>query len=516
MRLLQMSISAGILIGFILILRHVGRRLFSARFLYLLWFVAVARMAFPLELPVQLPGIGMEYVWQDEGLLTGQTISGEGADLAVPERAEAGKAMWFNRIAVLVWADVCLLLLIAYTWTYIRQMRRMQESLPLKEQAWLGRWKESHPIRRDVGFMVFDRITAPVTYGIWNPRIVFPKDMDLEDFQTVEYILRHEYVHIRRFDNLWKIVVLAVVCVHWFNPFAWVMWRCFNRDMELACDQCAVAGMDGSGRRAYAMTLLRFAEKNHKVSLLCNSFGKNAVKERIMMLMKNHRKTKLGIVCSVLVMTLSMTVFASVSGSSSGTAESAVGKSPAVILSETPQFSEYEALGLSYDPALDYIRYGSKAVGYFSDEYASGTFNRMDDLAGSLCLVAERDGNGSLTGFREVEKTGYLKQAPEVEVRMAQGRGFIKEYGPYGLSYDTQTGHLSYDGKLVESIRDSAGCGISVFGAVASLGQTTCLQIERDENGGVAEVRQMTPEEMSEVLRRTIGVHRTENGWEGE
>lgn len=516
MRLLQMSISAGILIGFILILRCVGRRLFSARFLFLLWFVAVARMAVPLELPIQLPGIGLEKVLQDEDLPTGQTVSGKGADIAAPERVRDGRNMWFNRLAVLIWADVCLLLLIAYAWTYIRQMSRMQESLPLTEQACLTRWKESHPIRRDVGFMVFDRIAAPVTYGIWKPRIVFPKDMDMEDSQTVEYILRHEYVHIRRFDNLWKIAVLAVVCVHWFNPLAWVMWRCFNRDMELSCDQSAVAGMDGSGRRAYAMTLLRFAEKNHKVSLLCNSFGENAVKERIMMLMKNHKKTKIGIVCSILVMTLSMTVFASVSGSSTGTAGSVRGKSPAAILSETPQFAEYEAMGLIYDPALDHIGYKNKIVGYFSDEYASGTFNRMDDLAGSLCLAAERDGGGRLTGFREVETTDYLKQAAEAEVRMAQGRGFIKEYGPYGLSYDQQTGYLSYDGKLVESIRDSAGCGISVYGAVASLGPTTSLQVNRDENGAVTDIKQMTPEEMSEILSQTIGVQRTENGWKGE
>ena len=74
--------------------------------------------------------------------------------------------------------------------------------------------------------------------------------MDLEDARSLDHILRHEYVHIRRHDNLWKMVALTAACIHWFNPLVWVMWHCFNRDMELACDPEAVLGMDRNGRLA--------------------------------------------------------------------------------------------------------------------------------------------------------------------------------------------------------------------------------------------------------------------------
>ena len=38
-----------------------------------------------------------------------------------------------------------------------------------------------------------------------------------------------EYVHIRRFDSMTKLVLIATVCVHWFNPLVWVMYIQFQR-----------------------------------------------------------------------------------------------------------------------------------------------------------------------------------------------------------------------------------------------------------------------------------------------
>ena len=540
MRLLQMSISAGVLISVILVLRRGTGRLFSAGFIYLLWFIAAARMLLPVSVPVQLPGIGFGTVWQGDGFhddfmlfphAAWEMIPGEGREAVEPAAFPAGH----GRLAALVWADVCLLLLILSAWTYIRQYRQLEESIPLRDNGYLDHWRELHPMRQRVSFMCFDRLRAPVTYGIWNTRIVFPKSMDLQDTCSLNHILLHEYVHIRRFDNLWKIVVLAAVCVHWFNPLAWVMWICFNRDMELACDQRAMEGMDKNGRLAYAMTLLRYAEKNHKVSLLCSGFGKSSVKERIMMIMKNNKRTRIGIVCSALVLAMSTTVFASVrgvassgesimaneavstmgSGAGEDTALVMLGKSPARMLSEVPQFREYEAKGLYYDPVMDMVSYENRTVGYVLDEYSRGKFNQMNDLAGKLCLVAQRDGDGTLTGFMEVEETDYLKNASDAERRMAYERAYIREYGDHGVSCDPQTGYLSYGGKLVEAIRDSGGCGIYVNGAQTQSDDTTCLQIERDDSNGIIAVKEMTPEEMSQLLRQTIGVYRVEGGWKG-
>ena len=517
MRLLEMSVSAGILILAILILRRAGRRLFPARFLYLMWFVVLARLLLPLELPVQLPSMGPEAAWADEGQML--FIQEPAPDAGAYGLSGTGTDALFGKIVFLVWLDVCLGLLLFFAWSYIRQARYLNESLPLPDRGYLGQWKEAHPRHRGVGFLVYDRITSPVTYGIWNPRIIFPKDMDLEDARSLDHILRHEYVHIRRHDNLWKMVALTAACIHWFNPLVWVMWHCFNRDMELACDQEAVLGMDRNGRLAYAMTLLRYSEKNHKVSLLYNGFGKSSVKERIMILMKNDKRTRIGMVCSILVFTMSMTVFASTGRTSAGEANTGSlgteGKSPARILAGTPQFKEYEALGMSYSPELDRIFYDTWGVGYFLDDYGDGT-NRMDDLAGSLCLEAVRDESGNLAGFRETGETDFLKQATDAERSMASLRGYIKEYGPYGMAYDTRTGYLSFHGKLVEAIRDTSGCGIYVNGAMTRMDDTIGLLVERDGNGAVVDMKEVPAQEMSGILSQQIGVYRAGDGWRGD
>lgn len=521
MNLLQMSISAGVLIAAIWVLRRVGRGMFSAGFLFALWFVAAARMVLPVSLPVQLPIFSLESALEsalENGGNMGIILNPQkdGADDATSRKESRegvyGRISWW---CTLIWADVALALLFLGAAGYIRQLRRINESMPVQGNHFLEEWNISHPFGRRIRFLHFDRIASPMTYGILTPRIVFPKEMDLDDSTSLEHVLRHEYVHIRRFDNLWKILVFAVVCIHWFNPMAWVMWHCFNRDMELSCDERAVRGMDRNGRIAYAMTLLRFAEKNRKVSLLCNGFGKSPVKERIMVLMRGRKQKRIGIVCSILVMTLSMTVFVSAEERGQGRSGGKGDESPAQMLYETPQFKEYEKLGLYYISGTDLITYNSAGVGYFIDEYAPGVFNQMNDLAGNLCLKAERDDKGELTGFREVEKTEYLKQASDADRRRAQGRGFIKEYGQYGLSLDQDTGYLSYNGRLVEAIRDTGGCGTYVNSAFTTGQDTTCLLVKRGEDGSLEQMIEMDSAQMSEMLDQSMGVYHGDNGWKG-
>ncbi len=106
MRLLEMSVSAGILILAILILRRAGRRLFPARFLYLMWFVVLARLLLPLELPVQLPSMGPEAAWADEGQMF--FIQEPAPDAGAYGLSGTGTDALFGKIVFLVWLDVCL------------------------------------------------------------------------------------------------------------------------------------------------------------------------------------------------------------------------------------------------------------------------------------------------------------------------------------------------------------------------------------------------------------------------
>ena len=128
-------------------------------------------------------------------------------------------------------------------------------------------------------------VAAPFTLGILRPRIYLPDSLRGAARQAV---LLHEQTHIRRGDPLTKPLFYAAVCLHWFNPLAWLAFRGFERDMEAACDEAAVQGRPLPERNAYCETLLQFAVQGQRVpgSL---TFGQGSVKGRIVHLLHYRR-----------------------------------------------------------------------------------------------------------------------------------------------------------------------------------------------------------------------------------
>ena len=50
-------------------------------------------------------------------------------------------------------------------------------------------------------------------------------------------VVAHEKAHIRRLDYLWKPLGYVLFAVYWFNPFCWLAYILFCRDIEMACDE---------------------------------------------------------------------------------------------------------------------------------------------------------------------------------------------------------------------------------------------------------------------------------------
>ena len=138
------------------------------------------------------------------------------------------------------------------------------------------------------GYWVCDDIPAPCVLGLFRPRIYLPSGMP-EDQITL--ILAHERSHLRRGDPWWKLLGFVVVCVYWFHPLVWAGYVLFCRDIELACDEKAVAGLDQSSRASYSRAMLECAMgyRSFRVSPL--AFGEIGVKERVKRVL-SYRKPK--------------------------------------------------------------------------------------------------------------------------------------------------------------------------------------------------------------------------------
>lgn len=137
-----------------------------------------------------------------------------------------------------------------------------------------------------------------------------PQKIENNDVRQLELILQHEYVHIRRFDNMTKLIAAAALCIHWFNPLAWAMYFLFNRDLELACDESVVRGLGPEGRKAYALTLIDMEERKSGLSPMYSGFSKNAIEERITAIMKMKKITFGAILLAAMLVASVATVFA--------------------------------------------------------------------------------------------------------------------------------------------------------------------------------------------------------------
>lgn len=122
--------------------------------------------------------------------------------------------------------------------------------------------------------------------------------------------VNNEFVHIRRFDTMTKLVMVTALCVHWFNPFVWLMYVIANRDIELSCDEAVVRIFGENVRLAYALTLIELEERRNRFAPLVNNFSKNAIEERIQAIML-YKKASILTSCIVFILIISsVAVFA--------------------------------------------------------------------------------------------------------------------------------------------------------------------------------------------------------------
>ena len=103
-------------------------------------------------------------------------------------------------------------------------------------------------------------ISSPMALGILRPIIVFPADL-VEKLRTDELtlILMHELAHVRRWDNLTKLLHRLVSAVLFFHPAVWLCGRMLRREAEQACDDLVVCATGRS--ETYARGLANVAER---------------------------------------------------------------------------------------------------------------------------------------------------------------------------------------------------------------------------------------------------------------
>lgn len=305
MSLVKMSLSGAVLIIVITIIRALAVNRLPKKTFLALWTVVLMRLLIPFSFSSALSVYTLfeRHSYEAEAFVTPMTVHALAS--TIPMRAQADSLpVW-----TLVWGMGVLLCGLYFVTAYWKYYKEFQTSFPVDHPA-VQSWLKDHPLKRTISIRQSSQIEAPLTYGILQPVILMPGSTNWENEDALQYVLAHEYTHIQRFDAVFKLILTAGLCIHWFNPLVWVMFILANRDIELACDETVIHRFGENARASYARVLVSMEETKSRGIPFCSSFSKNAIEERIVAIMKTRKLTALSLTAGILIVAATATAFA--------------------------------------------------------------------------------------------------------------------------------------------------------------------------------------------------------------
>ena len=274
LKLLNLSISASWLVLVVLALRLVLKR--APKWVnVLLWGMVALRLMLPFSIESALSlipsaeTVSPEVVQFDPAptITSGVELIDNAVNPSLSESFAAAPLASVNPLYVWtylagwVWL-IGLAAMLAYALvSYLRLRRRVSASIPLRENIY-----------------VCDEVPSPFILGIVRPRIYLPSALDEAQRGSV---LSHERAHLARRDHWWKPLGYALLAVYWFNPLLWLAYTLLCRDIELACDERVLRGMDAGQVKDYSSALLACSVPRRMLAACPLAFGEVGVGARV-------------------------------------------------------------------------------------------------------------------------------------------------------------------------------------------------------------------------------------------
>ena len=524
MSLLQMSFLGTVIILLIVVLRAVLINRLPKKTFLILWWIALIRLLVPFSIKSVTSIYSLlQSIYSDiNPVRTAQTTTFLPIHGNMPEIANGLSEAMVQRtesisILSVIWLAGLLLCFGFFAVSYIKCYREFRFSLPVENDI-LEAWKEKHPLKRSLSIRQTETIAAPLSYGVIRPVILMPKNTEWKNIYQLRYVLEHEYVHIRRLDMLTKLIMIAAVCIHWFNPLVWVMYILFNRDLELSCDETVVRRFGMDIKSVYATALISMEEKKSGLTPLCNSFSKNAFEERIRAIMKIKKTSKFAVIISAVLVICVTGGFATSASSLEKKTETAQENGETTVALNEVNIREDESLSSSdveWWTAEEYAKWldeekevlqsmiGEKAYtggdGWFVwtqekvDETIALYEDNLQKIKDGMKLSKSSDDAVGITMAYSPENIEYAKQEAETvtENKDSNENVFseeqLSEYAKAGITYQKETGFLMYDGKTIGYFRDEFKPG--TYTISSKRGGTLRVEVQRENYGTITDVK---------------------------
>ena len=289
-----LTVSAAALVLFVL--RRVLKKRYPARAICFVWALLAIRLLVPVQFtlpdppvqvtprttyltqtdftPAQLTRAGLPVIEQDGETTTRRWVTAEQAQALTPNDMPSLISFNLGYVLVCIWGLGIAVFAGWQAFAYWKFAYLLRLSATPAERDTLRRvfeeQKQSLGVRRDIPLVVTPAADCPMLAGFLRPALYLPDEALSE--QEAMFIFRHELTHYKRGDLWLKLLLTAAKTVHWFNPLVYLMARFAQEDIELACDDAVVRGMDGAQRRAYGETILRSAVAQVKKRALVSCF----------------------------------------------------------------------------------------------------------------------------------------------------------------------------------------------------------------------------------------------------
>lgn len=285
-KLLEMSWQASLLICAVFLVRWlVGRRM-PAQWRHALWLLVLLRLLLPWTPSSRISIYGVvpspiQVVTTRPPALA--TVAGAVAVVPAGQaRIGAVTVVWLMGAAgFAVW-------LLAQAISTILAFRGRR---PVTDKAileLLEDCKEELGIRTYLAIVETPHTRAPALFGWIRPRLLLPPGiLDTLSQDRLRHVFLHELAHLKRHDIALNWLVAGAQALHWFNPLVWLAFQQARLDMELACDELALARLPDHESGDYGHTILDLlntgAQPKRLPSLAAITEDVNQVKRRIQM-----------------------------------------------------------------------------------------------------------------------------------------------------------------------------------------------------------------------------------------
>lgn len=317
--LFVMSLSGSVMAVIYMLLRFVTRNKISERLQYVLAKAAVLYYLIPLPFIKK---------WYDEIATRIHPVSESEVFRVSPKwnyyAVQINEKLYYNsyikiQVAVVsVWLLLALIMLLRELLDYLKTRRILAYCMSktrIEEDASFISLKEQIGLKRRIVVYQGENEERTITFGFLRPAILCGQKLGSKE---AEFILRHELIHIKRWDTVWKILQQFVLFLHWWNPVAWLFYFDFERACEWSCDEEAMSGKTKEEAKEYVRLLIYEStkEKDERKSRLRLGvgFGNGAkkLKKRMdnIMMMKKWNKIAAGVITVGLVFVNSLTAFA--------------------------------------------------------------------------------------------------------------------------------------------------------------------------------------------------------------